>query len=77
MPPWRPALGEDAKVFEGDLELVVSEQGKVLETALLKGVHPRYDSALLEAAKGWTFEPATRNGVAVKYRYVMTIRLTK
>jgi hypothetical protein len=43
MPPWRPALGEDAKVFEGDLELVVSEQGKVLETALLKGVHPRYD----------------------------------
>jgi hypothetical protein len=40
-------------------------------------VHPRYDDTLLEAAKDWTFKPATKNGVAIPYRYVMNVQVLR
>lgn len=79
LPEWRPTLVEERSgaTFTGTLELVISEQGKVLSVRLTQKVHPRFDGPLVEAAKGWTFQPATKKGVPVKYRYTVLIRLAK
>ncbi len=76
MPQWRPEnLVEERQTFSGALELVISEDGKVLSATLLKSVHRRYDASLLRAAQDWTFKPATRNGKPVRYRYTLAIQL--
>ena len=79
LPEWRPSIIEErtGATFSGTLELIVSEQGKVLSATLVQKVHPRYDGPLVQAAKGWTFQPATKDGVPVKYRYTLVIRLQK
>jgi tetratricopeptide (TPR) repeat protein len=76
MPDWRPENAvEERMTFEGAVEVVVGEDGKVLSTRLLDPVHPRYDPLLLKAAATWTFRPATKNGVAVKFRYTIAVKL--
>ena len=78
MPVWVPAnAAEERGSFVGALELVISEAGKVLSVRLIDGVHPRYDQELLKAAAKWTFRPATKNGVPVKYRYTIAVQLGK
>lgn len=57
-----------------EVEVVVSPQGQVESVKLLTpdaGVLP---SMMLSAIKNWKFEPATRNGEAVRYR--LRMRLT-
>ena len=76
MPEWRPASQTEQKmVFEGALEFIVGEDGRVVSVRLLESVHQSYDPALLKTAMSWTFKPATRNGVPVRYRYAVSIRL--
>jgi len=78
MPLWVPTnTAEERGSFVGALELVINEQGKVASARLIDGVHPRYDQSLLKAAASWTFRPATKNGVPVKYRYTMAVQLGK
>ena len=78
MPVWIPAnSAEERGSFVGALELVVNEAGKVVSVKLIDGVHPRYDQSLLKAAAAWTFRPATKNGVPVKYRYTIAVQLGK
>jgi len=76
MPEWRPESPVEQKmIFEGALEFIVGEDGKVVSVRLLDSVHPSYDAALLKSAMAWTFKPATKNGVPVRYRYAISIRL--
>jgi hypothetical protein len=76
MPEWRPANPTDQRaVFEGALEFVVGEDGRALSVRLLDSVHQAYDEALLKSAMSWTFKPATKDGVPVRYRYAVSIRL--
>ncbi len=75
LPDWRPIGVEERMSFEGIIELVVNEQGKVETARINRPVQPRYDSELMKAAMSWTFRPATKDGVAVKYRYAMSISL--
>jgi len=78
MPVWVPSnAAEERGNFVGALELVISETGKVISVKLIDGVHPRYDQDLLKAAAKWTFRPATKNGVPVKYRYTIAVQLGK
>lgn len=78
MPNWVPGNPtEERSNYVGALEVVVSETGKVISARLIDSVHPRYDQQLLKAAAGWTFHPATRNGVPVRYRYTMAVQLGK
>jgi TonB family protein len=75
-PPWQPAtLIEQRTEYNGYLELMIDETGRVTSVTLLKSVHPRYDAALVEAAKHWTFRPATKDGRPVKYRYMVGVKL--
>jgi TonB family protein len=76
MPEWRPASQTEQKmIFEGALEFVVGEDGRVVSVRLLDSVHQSYDAALLKSAMAWSFKPATKNGVPVRYRYAVSIRL--
>lgn len=77
MPAWHPVSPVDKlRNFRGSIELVVDERGKVTKVTILQGVHADYDMALARAAQGWTFKPATRDGVPVKYRSTIEILLS-
>jgi hypothetical protein len=76
IPPWRPADNVESRMnFNGTLELVIGENGKVLAAALTKRVQPRYDPILLQAAQKWTYRPAMKNGKTVPYRLSLAIHL--
>ena len=76
MPEWRPDGPVEARMaFEGALEFIVGEDGRTISVRLLESVHPNYDAALLKSAMGWTFKPATKSNVPVRYRYMIAIRL--
>ena len=75
-PSWRPRSDiERRQLFRGVLELLVDERGNVVAAALGKSVHPAYDPELLEMAKSWKFKPATKDGVPVRYRTTVEVRL--
>jgi len=77
MPPWTPETpAERVTKYHGYLSIVVDERGRVETATLLGSIHKRYDGPLLEAARRWTFRPALKDGVAVRYRYLMLINLT-
>jgi TonB family protein len=75
MPEWRPNTIEARMSFAGAIECLVGTDGKVESAKITKSVNARYDAALLDAAKFWIFTPATKNGVPVKYRYVLNVKL--
>jgi TonB family protein len=77
LPEWRPNAVEAKMTFSGEVELVVGEDGHVLSVSVVRSIHPRYDATLIEAAKAWTFRPATLDGVPVRYRYMLDVRLGK
>jgi len=78
LPAWSPANDFEAKqIFRGTLELLIDERGRVVSASMTKSVRPAYDAELLRAAKGWSFKPATRKGVAVKYIYRMEVQVGK
>ncbi len=62
--------------FKGVLEVIVGENGAVIQTRLLEAVHPVYDSLLLGATRTWRFTPATENGKPVKYRLLYPIAVS-
>jgi len=77
VPRWRPINATEERLqLQGTIEVLVSETGTVLSVSITRSIHPRYDPALLQAARDWTFRPAMRNGVPVKYRYPVDIRLS-
>ena len=61
----------------GLLELVIDEQGRVTGITVRVSVHPMYDAALMSAARSWRYQPATVNGVPVKYRQLVRINVTR
>jgi tetratricopeptide (TPR) repeat protein len=76
LPPWRPSRGIDLRQeFNGNIELLIDEAGKVLTAQIRKSVHRDYDPLLVEAARNWTFRPATLNGAPVRYKYVLEVHL--
>jgi len=78
LPAWRPANAIEAKqTLVGVVEVVVAENGAVLSASILKSVLPRYDPVLLQATSAWKFQPATKDGVPVKYRLAMSIQLVR
>jgi TonB family protein len=56
---------------EGDVivELTIDAQGNVVEEKLLQGLGDGVDDKVLAAVRDWRFRPATRNGVAVPFKY--------
>jgi TonB family protein len=55
--------------------LVIDESGNVESVTLLTSLQPEYNPVLLKAAREWKFRPATKDGLPVRYRKVVGIRL--
>ena len=48
------------------LNVLVNEDGHVVEVEVIRGVTQDLDDAAVRAARTWTYEPAEKDGVAVK-----------
>jgi hypothetical protein len=60
---------------DGVLEILISEAGVVEAAAMRMSMNPRYDSLVINAARGWKYQPATVEGVPVKFRKIINISL--
>ncbi len=65
LPPWVPDPVSRATEFRGAVRVQISADGKVTSAEIMKSVHPAYDQSLLRAARGWIYEPAKKDGVAI------------
>jgi TonB family protein len=61
----------------GLLEIVIDEQGRVVNITLRSSVHPVYDPLLMGAARQWRYQPATVAGVPVKFRKLVQIMVER
>lgn len=76
LPLWQPPnTAAKLQEYRGVLRIVVNEQGRVEYAALVESVSEVYDSKLLIAARQWQFQPAVKNGEAVKYQKLISIVL--
>jgi tetratricopeptide (TPR) repeat protein len=76
LPPWRPSkLSATRRDYQGAVALVIDQSGNVESVTLLTSLQPEYNPVLLKAAREWKFRPATKDGLPVRYRKVVGIRL--
>ena len=61
----------------GLVEVVVSEVGEVEQVKLISVPRNVHESMLLSAIKAWCFDPAEKDGMAVRYRQVMPITVAR
>lgn len=56
---------------QGDVvvELTIDAQGNVVEEKLLQGLGDGIDDRIISTLREWHFRPATRNGVAIPFKY--------
>jgi len=69
--PRQPEPGDDTGYFD----ITVGENGQVEQVQLVSPINRFEERMLLAAAKAWTFKPAMRNGVPVRYRIFIPIIL--
>jgi tetratricopeptide (TPR) repeat protein len=75
LPPWNPPPSLPNGTYSGKLQIDIDEQGLVERAILIEAIAPPYDNRLLAASKTWRFQPATMDGVAVKYRKTISVVL--
>ncbi len=75
LPQWSPtSLADRGMEFSGVIEVIIDREGRIESSRMRDSVHPLYDSLLLQAASAWMFEPATKDGAPVRYRYRLGVR---
>ncbi len=75
LPAWVAPAGFSRRTFQGLLAVVVGEDGLVASAEMVAPTFPAYDALLLSTAKRWRYEPAGRDGRAVRFRKVIAINL--
>jgi tetratricopeptide (TPR) repeat protein len=75
MPTWRPSRLE-TQPYEAALVLIIDETGSVESIRIEGQLQAAYAATLRRAAASWTYKPAMRNGVPVKYRKLVGIKLS-
>jgi TonB family protein len=73
IPPWHAPAGTPRGLYQGLVEIVVDERGRVETATLTRSVAASFDPALLEATTRWRFQPALLGGRPVKYRRAFEI----
>lgn len=71
-----PFPGKIVTPAVGLLELVIDATGTVDSVSMTMPVHPQYDKLVVSAAKRWQYQPATLDGVPVKYVKRVQVSLT-
>ena len=57
------------------LDVFIDQQGTVERAVMRESVHPIFDALVVDAARGWKYRPALKDGAAV--RYLKTIAIVK
>ena len=70
-----PFPGTLTREIQGMMEIVVGESGAVESADIRVATHPAYDKIAVAAARSWRYKPATRDGVAVRYRKLVQVTL--
>jgi protein TonB len=75
LPPF-PRTVPRRNVTRGVVDVVINETGGVTLATLVVPMTPVYDQAVLAAARTWRYEPATVDGVPVKFRKRVQITIS-
>jgi hypothetical protein len=67
---------EDGDPIVNQMEVLVAVDGTVERVRLVAGPRRMPDMMLLSGAKTWRFEPARKDGVAVRYRTILSWTVT-
>jgi protein TonB len=70
-PPYPPIARAARASGAVQVQVTISEDGRVIEAAVING-HPLLREAALQAAKRWTFQPTELSGVPVKVQGILT-----
>jgi hypothetical protein len=72
VPPFR---GKVTAAGSGILEIIIDEAGAVESARMRVPLNGAYDKLVLNAAKGWQYQPAAINGVPVRFRKMVQVSL--
>ena len=61
-----PQIREERE-WDGEVEVTINTNGRVIAARMIKPIHPAYDQQLVRAALQWTYKPALRDGVPTPY----------
>ena len=76
LPRWAPYdAATRSTEYRGAVKVTISAEGKVEAAEIVTPTDRQYDRLLLNAARGWLYEPARRNGVAIQSEKVVSIYL--
>ena len=74
-PPYPPIAKAARAAGAVQVQVTISEEGRVIEAAVISG-HPLLRDAALQAARQWTFRPTELSGVPVKVQGILTFNFT-
>jgi hypothetical protein len=72
VPPFR---GKVLREGAGILEVIIDETGAVETARMRVPLNGAYDKLVLDAAKSWQYQPATVDGVPVRFRKLVQVSL--
>lgn len=67
--------GKVLKEGTGILEIIIDETGAVESSRMRVSLHGTYDKLVLDATKSWQYQPATVDGVPVRFRKLVQVSL--
>src|SRR5574341_650290 len=74
-PPYPPIAKAARASGAVQVQVTISEEGRVIEAAVISG-HPLLRDAAVQAARQWKFKPTELSGVPVKVQGVLTFNFT-
>ncbi|HEY6403517.1 MAG TPA: energy transducer TonB [Blastocatellia bacterium] len=74
-PPYPPIARAARASGAVQIQVTISEEGRVIEASVIGG-HPLLRDSALQAAKQWVFKPTELTGVPVKVQGVLTFNFT-
>ncbi len=76
MPAWFPNDNVSRQAsFAGSVRVLISAAGKVESAEIVRPIHPIYDKLLLQAARGWEYQPARSDGSPISSEQLVQVQL--
>ena len=69
LPALSAAMGAVIKGLHsnGLFDILIDEQGRVLDATVRKSLNSSFDTLVIRSARSWKYQPATKDGVPVRY----------
>jgi hypothetical protein len=69
LPALSAAMGSVIKGLHsnGLFDILIDETGRVLDATVRKSLHSSFDALVIRSARSWRYQPATKDGVPVRY----------